>query len=124
MLKVSKICFHIIILYCFYLVGNWIQSSLNLFIPGSVIGMMLLFLLLLTKGIKVTWVEEGASFFVNNLALFFIPATVGIIDYFSLFAGKGFILIIIVLVSTALVMSISGTVSQRLARGKRRMRDD
>src|SRR5690625_2986161 len=115
MLKVVKICFHVIILYCFYLVGNWIQSSLNLFIPGSVIGMILLFLLLLTKVIKLTWVEEGSKFFVNNLSLFFIPATVGIIDYFSLFAGKGFILILIVLVSTALVMSISGVVSQRLA---------
>jgi len=116
MLKLGKICFHIIILYSFYLLGNWIQISLNLFIPGSVIGMILLFILLLIKGVKLTWVEEGATFLINNLALFFIPATVGIIDYFSLFSGKGFLLIIIVLVSTAMVMAVSGRVSQRLAR--------
>ena len=116
MLKLGKISFHIIILYSFYLLGNWIQFSLNLFIPGSVIGMILLFLLLLIKGVKITWIEEGATFLINKLPLFFIPATVGIIDYFSLFSGKGFLLIIIVLVSTAMVMSVSGRVSQRLAR--------
>src|SRR5690625_512825 len=88
MLKLGKICFHIIILYSFYLLGNWIQISLNLFIPGSVIGMILLFILLLIKGVKLTWVEEGATFLINNLALFFIPATVGIIDYFFLIFGK------------------------------------
>lgn len=116
MLKLGKICLHVIILYSFYLLGNWIQISLNLFIPGSVIGMILLFFLLLIKGIRLTWIEEGATFLINNLALFFIPATVGIIDYFSLFSGKGFLLIVIVLVSTAMVMSVSGRVSQRLAR--------
>src|SRR5690625_2705532 len=116
MLKLGKICFHIIILYSFYLLGNWIQISLNLFIPGSVIGMILLFILLLIKGVKLTWVEEGATFLINNLALFFIPATVGIIDYFFLFLGYGFLLIIIVLVSTAMLMAVSGRVSQRLVR--------
>ena len=81
MLKLGKICLHIIILYSFYLLGNWIQISLNLFIPGSVIGMILLFILLLIKGVKITWIEEGATFLINKLPLFFIPATVGIIDY-------------------------------------------
>src|SRR5690625_2306180 len=87
MFKLCIIFLHIIILYSFYLLGNWIQMSLNLFIPGSVIGMILLFLLLLIKGVKITWIEEGAAFLINNLPLFFIPATVGIIDYFSLFSG-------------------------------------
>jgi len=72
----------------------------------------------------MTWIEDGAVFFNNNLPLFFIPATVGIIDYFYLFSGKGFLLIIIVLVSTALVMSVSGLVSQKVAREKRRWRND
>lgn len=120
MLKLGRICLHLIILYCFFMLGNWIQSAFSLFIPGSVIGMILLFILLLIKGVKLTWIEEGSKFLINNLALFFIPATVGIIDYFSLFSGKGFLLIIIVLISTALVMSVSGRVSQRLARKRGR----
>ncbi len=123
-MRFIHICIHIIILYCFYLVGNWIQESLNLFIPGSVIGMILLFMLLLFTGFKVTWIEAGAAFFVNNLPLFFIPATAGIIDYFYLFTGKGILLIFIVLLSTALVMAVSGLVSQKLALGKGRVRGE
>lgn len=87
---------------------------LNLVIPGSVIGMIILFLLLAANVIKPYWIEEGARFMVDHLVLFFIPATVGIINFFDLFAGKGFLLILIVLFSTVLVMSSSGVTSQWL----------
>lgn len=87
---------------------------LNLVIPGSVIGMIILFLLLAANVIKPDWIEEGARFMVDHLVLFFIPATVGIINFFDLFAGKGFLLIFIVLFSTVLVMSSSGVTSQWL----------
>src|SRR5699024_11583319 len=84
MLKMGKICIHIIILYSFYLLGNWIQISLNLFIPGSVIVMILLFMLLLIKWIKITLIEEGATSLINNLALFIIMSTVVIFIYLFL----------------------------------------
>lgn len=88
----------------------------NLFIPGSVIGMILLFLLLSTNILKVSWIEEGAQVIIRHMILFFIPATVGIINYFGLFSGRGFLLIVIVLISTVLVMVGSGLVGQSLAR--------
>ncbi|WP_029270181.1 CidA/LrgA family protein [Virgibacillus alimentarius] len=118
MLNIGKIIFHIIILYCLYFIGNWVQDTLDLFIPGSVIGMILLFILLLTNILKVTWIEQGAQFLIKNLSLLFIPVTVGVIDYFSLFAGKGVRLIGIVLLSTVLVMIISGAVSQWIGNRK------
>lgn len=123
MLKVIKIIIHIIVLYGIYLIGNWIQVALNLFIPGSVIGMMLLLVFLLTNIIKVTWIEAGAKLIINHLTLFFIPATVGIMNYFSLFKGNGFLLILIVLLSTALVMAVSGVVSQWFIRRKEVLHD-
>ena len=109
---------HIIILYGIYLIGNWIQVALNLFIPGSVIGMVLLFIFLMTNIIKVTWIEEGSKLIINHLTLFFIPATVGVMNYFELFKGNGFLLVLIALLSTALVMALSGVVSQWLMRRK------
>ncbi|PAV31588.1 CidA/LrgA family protein [Virgibacillus profundi] len=118
MLKFSRIIIHIAFLYCIYLIGNWIQVTLDLFVPGSVIGMIILFVLLSTKMIKITWVEDGARFIVNNLALFFVPATVGIINYFDLFVGKGILLVVIVLFSTFLVMAGSGLTSQWMMRRK------
>lgn len=120
MLKVCKIVIHIVFLYCIYLIGNWIQDALGLVVPGSVIGMIILFVLLATKIIKAEWVEDGARFIVNNLALFFVPATVGVMNYFDLFAGKGFLLVVIVLFSTFLVMASSGLTSQLMMLGKER----
>lgn len=118
LLNICKIIIQIAILYGIYLFGVLIQESLNLFVPGSVIGMILLFILLMTKVIKVTWIEDGSKLIINHLTLFFIPATAGIINYFGLFKGKGFYLILIALLSTALVMATSGIVSQWLLRRK------
>src|SRR5699024_8013754 len=102
----------------FYLSGSWIQTTFNLFIPGSVLGLLLLFILLTTKVIKVTWIEEGARFFVNHLVLFFIPPTVGIMNYFNVFTGKGLMLIFITVISTILVIGISGKVTQLVDKRK------
>jgi holin-like protein len=118
LLKLIKMIMHIIILYAIYLLGDWIQVTLNLFIPGSVIGMILLFVLLLTNVIRVTWIEEGSKLIINHLTLFFIPATVGIMNYFDMFKGNGFLLVLIALLSTAMVMALSGVVSQWFIRRK------
>ncbi|CDQ38133.1 MULTISPECIES: CidA/LrgA family protein [Virgibacillus] len=118
MVKLGKIAVHICLLYLIFLLGNWIEHTLGLFIPGSVIGMLILFLLLITNIIQVSWIAEGANFIVKNLAFFFIPVTVGVLNYYQLFSGKGFLLIIIVLISTIFVMAGSGIVSQWLVRRK------
>lgn len=106
----------IILLFLVYEVGVLIQEYFGLFIPGSVIGLILMFLLLTTGLLKVNWVEEGAKSMNKHLVLFFIPATVGIMNHYELFAGKGIFLIVIVLFSTILVMATAGLVSQWLVR--------
>lgn len=114
LLKVCRVVFHIGILYLFYLFGEWISSALDLFIPGSVIGMLVFFLLLMTNVIKEQWITEGTTLMVDHLAFFFIPVTSGLIIYLDLFVGKGLLLIIIGLFSTILVMGGSGLISQWL----------
>ncbi|QGS69709.1 CidA/LrgA family holin-like protein [Oceanobacillus sp. 143] len=110
--------FQIAILYIFFQLGEWIQQSLHLFIPGSVIGMVILFLLLLLNVVKPSWIDLGSKFIIRHLVLFFIPVTVGVIEYLDLFKGYGLILVIIVIISTLLVMISSGLVSQWLVRRK------
>lgn len=119
-MNVLKVMGHIAVLILFYLIGSWIQELFHLFIPGSIIGMLLLFVTLLTKKVNVTWVNEGADFLIRHLALLFVPVTVGIIQYLDLFAGKSFFLIPIALCSTLLVMVCSGMVSQYIVRLKER----
>lgn len=102
----------------FYLLGIWIQDFFHLFIPGSVIGLLLLFLCLMFRVIRLEWIEAGAAFMMKHIIVFFIPSTVGLMVYGSLLVGKGLFLIVITIISTVLVMVISGFVSEKLIRGK------
>ena len=118
MKNASLIIIHIIILYAFSLLGTWIKDLFNLSVPGSVVGLLLLFILLISNIIKLEWIELGSRFLISNLVFFFIPATVGVMNYFDLFKGKGILLVVVVLISTILVMASSGLVSQFLAKDK------
>lgn len=111
-LQLIKIILQIALLSFLTMVGNGIQQVLHLSIPGSVIGMLLLFGLLSTNIIRESWVREGSNLVIKHLTFFFIPATVGVLDYLHVFSGKGSLLIFIVLLSTLLVMAGSGFTSQ------------
>ena len=102
----------IIALFIFSYVGDWISSLLKLPIPGSIVGLLLLFLCLYFKIIPETFIKDGAGFILVMLPLFFIPATVGIIQYPNFLSGKGLILIGIVMASTFLTIIVSGYSSQ------------
>lgn len=117
-MKVLTIIFQIWVLYGFFMVGTWIQKTLDLFIPGSIIGMLLLLILLATKICKLHWLESGAGTLLFHMPLLFLPVTVGVLNYLDVFAGKGFLLIIIALTSTLIVMITSAYTSQFLASRK------
>lgn len=110
-----KIIYQIGILYVFYYIGLWIQHTFHLLMPGSIIGMLLLFCLLMTNKFKATWIDKGAGFLLSHLPLLFIPVTVGVIDFLDLFKGRGFFSVIVVILSTILVMVTSSLVSGWIA---------
>ncbi|GIW49912.1 MAG: membrane protein [Anoxybacillus sp.] len=99
-------------LYMLYMIGSFIQQLLHIPIPGSMIGMLLLFLLLMTGIVKEKWVSRGANMLLSHLTLLFIPATVGVMDYVELFSGRGIWSIVIVIVSTMMVMLFVGFIGQ------------
>lgn len=115
MKKAFLIGLQIGVLFVFSTIGLWIQQQFNLQIPGSVIGLVLLFTLLITNIIPAKWIHDGASFMTRHLILFFIPATVGLMDYFHLFTGRGFLLVVVTLLSTFIVFLTSGYVSEKVA---------
>ncbi|EJS71224.1 holin [Bacillus cereus] len=49
------------VLYVFSLAGTWIQEIFHLSMPGSLIGMLMLFLLLFTRILPLKWFEVGAE---------------------------------------------------------------
>lgn len=118
LLKTMKVIIQIALLFCMYFIGMWIQQYFGLFIPGSVIGLILMFILLSTGILHANWIEAGARFMISHLVLFFIPATVGLLNYYHLFAGKGVLLVFIVIISTLLVMVSSGVITEWIAKRK------
>ncbi|GAE32370.1 CidA/LrgA family protein [Alkalihalobacillus hemicellulosilyticus] len=117
-MKYLQITLQLLIFIVIYYLGVWIQQLLSLFIPGSIIGMTLLFLALSLRLIPAKWIEQGASLMLKHLPLLFIPVTVGALPYLPLFKGRAALLLLIALISTAIVMTISGLISQRMVREK------
>lgn len=97
-----------------YLIVGW----LNLPIPGNVLGMILLFILLLTGVLKLEWINEVASFLLKHLVFFFIPITVGIMTLGTTFLNHGIFIIIILIASAAIGMIVTGNISQFLSKKK------
>jgi holin-like protein len=114
-----KILKQILIILLFYILGEMISFGIKaifpkLFLPGTIIGMVLLLITLFTKVIKMEDIYEVGSFFTNNMAFFFIPAAVAVVDYFDLLAPSIIKIIIIAIVSVivsfvAIVYSIKLT---------------
>jgi holin-like protein len=112
--KYLKIILQISVLFLFYYIGEAIQSAFSLFIPGSIIGMLLFFALLTFKLIRVEWVADGIDLLIKDMPIFFVPVTVGVVQYLDFFYGKGSLMIPLVILSTFLTIGISGWVTSLL----------
>ena len=109
-----KIFKQIAIIIGFSLLGeilSWSLSKLipNFFFPGSLIGMMILFLFLNFNIIKIDTIASVGSFFVDNMGFFFIPAAVSIMSYFDIIAPnwKMLLLCMISFLTTFCAISLS-----------------
>lgn len=104
-MKYLRLLAQIMILCGISFLGTIVSRILNIGIPGSVIGMALLFLLLHYKIIQMKWLETGANFLLAELLLFFIPSSVGIIEYKNSFTSPILLsLFVTIVVSTAAVL--------------------
>lgn len=93
--------FHILL---FYFLGEMLSLVLGGWLPGSVLGMVLLFLALYFKIVKPINVKDAATIITKNMAVFFIPAAVGIMVYVELFSKSLMIIASAIVVSTVLTL--------------------
>ncbi|QUG40946.1 CidA/LrgA family holin-like protein [Psychrobacillus sp. INOP01] len=116
MVRIIRIVLQVIILYLFSFIGSWIVQILSLQFPGSIIGLLLLFGCLYFNIIPVQLIKDGAGFLLTFLALFFIPATVGIMDYPELLSWAGLGMVLSIVISTIITIVITGKFCQYLER--------
>lgn len=102
-----KIICQIAIIFTICWISQIVEAVLPFPFPASVIGMVLLLILLLVRALKVDHIREKSDFLLSNMAFFFIPAGVSIINYFDILAGSLVPLLVICLVSTLLTFAVT-----------------
>lgn len=123
-MRIIRTVAQIAILWVFYYIGVLIVEWTNIFIPPSIIGLVLLWTLLMLNIINVKLIQDGASFLIAFLTLFFIPSTVGVVEYPELLTLSGLLLVLAVFVSTVIVIIVTGKVSQFIERKEQEVKED
>jgi len=77
--KVYSYMYQAIIISIIMIISKLIEGVLPFVMPSSVIGLMLLFIALCTKVIKLEQVEPVGNLLVDNISLLFVPAGISVI---------------------------------------------
>ena len=96
------------------LAGEFLGRQIPLPIPGSIYGLVIMFVCLFTGLIKVSDVKETSRFLLDIMPCLFIPAAAGLMEQWGIIKGSLPAYIVIVLVTTVLVMGVSGKITELL----------
>jgi holin-like protein len=107
-----KLMLQIGLVFGICLLGQVVAALLPIAFPGSVISMVLLFLLLLFRVVKVDHIKKKADFLLKNMAFFFIPAGVGIVAQFDQIKNSIPALLVVVVVTSILTFGSTALVVQ------------
>lgn len=97
-------------------VGELIVWLTGVRLPSSIIGMLLLTLLLKLGWIKLEWVKGLTDFLIANLGFFFVPPGVALMLYFDIIQAQLLPIVTATVVSTAIVLVVTGQVHQIVRR--------
>ena len=93
-------------------IGELLNLLLPLPVPGSVYGMILLFLCLVIGIVKVSQIEETANFLITVMPIMFVAPSVGLMNSYSAIANSIPVLLFICFFTTITTMSITGLIAQ------------
>lgn len=87
-------------------------------LPSSIIGMLFLTLFLKLGWIKLHWIQGMSDFLVANLGFFFIPPGVALMCYLDIIQAELWPILLATLISTILVLVVTGWVHQLIRKIK------
>lgn len=104
--------------------GEVLRYFLPLPIPANIYGLLLMLLVLQLKIVKLETVRSTAEFIIGNMTAIFIVPAVGLLTSYEELGSMLLPFLVIVVVSTIVVMGVTGRATQGLMRLKRRDRDE
>lgn len=110
------------IIFGITLVGEGLNHFLPLPVPAGVYGLFLLLVFLCTGILKLSDIEATGNFLLDIMPVLFIPASVGLLESYA--DMKAFLvpLVVICIVSTLVVMVVTGKVAEWVMGDGRRKR--
>ncbi len=104
--------------------GEVLNGLLPLPIPASVYGLVLLFTALMTGLVKLENVEKTGSFLIATMSIYFISPSVSLMTVVARYMDSLPAVIVTCLISTILVMAVTGKVAGLLIRPKEENEDE
>lgn len=98
------------------LIAELMEYLIPLPVAASIYGLILMLIGLVTKLIPLEKVEGAADFLVDIMAIMFVPVTVGIMTSVDALKEMLVPLCVISVVSTVLIMGVTGRVTQFIIR--------
>ncbi|ATQ48946.1 CidA/LrgA family protein [Staphylococcus epidermidis] len=111
---VIKLIIQLALIMLITFIGTEVQKLLHIPLAGSIVGLMLFFLLLQFKIIPESWINVGADFLLKTMVFFFIPSVVGIMDVASNITMNYILFFIVIIFGTCLVALSSGYIAEKM----------
>jgi len=103
-----------LIILLFLALGKVISALLPITFPGSIVALILLFLALTTRLIKIEWVLFSANFLLKYMVILFIPISVALLNYFDLLLNNWMVILFSVFFTSFLILFSVGHLFQFL----------
>ncbi|MCI8336845.1 MAG: CidA/LrgA family protein [Peptococcaceae bacterium] len=102
-----NICMQIALLFFICLLGQAISLVLPFPFPGNIIAMIILFILLSMKVIKPEKIQDFTGFLLANMAFFFVPAGVSILESYPIMKDSLLPIFLVCLFSTIITFFVT-----------------
>ena len=112
----------LLIILGFSFAGEALKFLLPFPIPASIYGMVLLLIGLLTGLVPLPSVKETGTFLIEIMPVMFIPAAAGLLTAWGDLKPIVLPVAVITVVTTVLVMAMTGRVTQAMIRREKRRR--
>lgn len=103
-----------------YFIGEVISRLIGGFMPASVVGMLILFVLLQVGVVAEDSVKGVCNFILNNMMLLFVPVGVGIMSSYKTLSSNLLGASCIIIITTLIVMISVALIQQFLGKRWRR----
>lgn len=106
----------IVLILLFTLIGEVLHLVIPFPIPAAIYGLVLLFLALCAKIIKVEDVEDVSKFLISLLPAMFVAPSVNLLAYWNVISGDIVPIVVLNVLTTLLIFGVTGLVTSWLTK--------